>query len=193
MATTIPARIHHKQDDVEQLLNAQLTNRDIARRLHMDRQTVGRIRRHLGYPPAPPVPPANKDPRTLAEKFAASTTEVPGGHLVWTGYRTPAGSPCLKHDGKQKTARHVAYFLEHGEWPAGRMQPACEHDWCVAPGHCDDTATRQRDREALRFISGMPERPDRCIHDHDQAVHGRLSPGGHSYCELCKSERRHAS
>lgn len=186
----IATRIHCRQDDVERLLQAELTNREIARRLHLDRGTVGKIRRHLGYPAAPHQPlPA----MTLAEKHAESTTEVRGGHLLWTGPRTHDGTAVLKHEGHQRTARQVAYFLEHGEWPTGRLLPNCGQRWCVALDHCDDTATRQAEREALRACVGLPERPAECVNEHDQAVHGRYTPDGRSYCELCKTERRHAA
>ncbi|MDT0377311.1 hypothetical protein RM572_00785 [Streptomyces sp. DSM 42041] len=177
-------RLHHKQDDVIRLFNAGCTNTEIASRLHMDRSTVGRLRRDLGYPPAPRPRPR---PRSLGEVFTAGTTSLPGGHVLWTGHRTEDGTPVLKHQGRHHTVRRVAWFLEHGWWPKGRVTAGCEHRWCVTGHHQRDSAGVQQARADGRAVTGMPRRPAVCGRGHDQLVHGRLGPDWRAYCQACKT------
>ncbi len=39
---------------------------------------------------------------------------------------------------------------------------------------------------------GGTARPERCVHGHDQAVHGKFEEDGVSYCARCKAEQRAA-
>ncbi|WP_262701997.1 MULTISPECIES: hypothetical protein [Streptomyces] len=131
-------RVHYKEDDVRRLLDAGMSNAEIGRRLRMERTTVGRIRRHLGYPDVTPGPA----PMTLMEKWERDTTELPHGHRLWTGERSSGGSPVLSLNGKKITVGRAAYFIRHGRWPESRVLSGCEHGWCIAPGHVATSAER---------------------------------------------------
>lgn len=184
MATT-PARLHDKQDAIVRFAYAGLTDTEISQRLEIERETVSRLRRELELPAA-----SRPEPLNLAELLAEHTVELPDGHLLWTGPRSSAGYPIVRHGGRKYTARQAAYIVEHGREPDGYLKAECGHSWCIEPSHNLDTAARQRAREALRAVKGRAERPARCVHGHDQALHGRFHSDALSYCEACKQEQR---
>jgi len=129
---------HPKTAQIRQLIQAGLTNTAIGQQLHVERQTVGRIRHELGLPPVP------RRPLTVEQKWAQRTRELPGGHLEWTGdTSTGRGVPVLRHSGHTYTAGRIAFRIEHGADPTGRAKPDCGLRHCVAPAHQYDTATRQ--------------------------------------------------
>lgn len=176
---------HPKFEAARNLIGDGLSNAAIGRRLHMERQTVGRMRRHLGIPNVP------AQPLTLGQKWAARTRPVDGGHLDWTGERqTVSGTPVLRYWPDTYTAARIAFRIRTGRDPVGYARSECGRKHCVAPAHVDDTAIRQRDREALRLIGGSGQRPAMCIHGHDQTAHGRYEADGRAYCHQCKRERR---
>ncbi|MCX5601569.1 hypothetical protein OOK29_25805 [Streptomyces phaeochromogenes] len=144
----MPIRTHYKEDDVRRLLDAGMNDTQIARRLRMERETAGRVRRELGYAPARRGPTA----QTIALKFTESTVELPGGHMVWTGSRTQDCAPVLSHCGRKLSVRRVAFQIEHGTLPGGPVKAGCEHVWCVAPGHQEDTAGRELARDVPRQL-----------------------------------------
>jgi hypothetical protein len=130
---------HPKADAVRELIAAGLTNTAIGRQLHMERQTVGQIRRELGLPDVP------RQPLTVEEKWRQRTRELPGGHLEWTGDRStgPSHTPVLRHSGATYTASRIAFRIQHGTDPSGHAKPDCGHPQCIAPAHQYDTANRQ--------------------------------------------------
>ncbi|MDH6116866.1 hypothetical protein ABH930_000285 [Kitasatospora sp. GAS204A] len=135
---------HPKLHQIRRLIDAGLTNTAIGQQLHVERQTVGRIRHELGLPLVP------RQPLTVEEKWRQRTRELPGGHLEWTGdTSTGRGVPVLRHSGQTYTAGRVAFRIQHGADPTGHAKPDCGVRYCVAPAHQYDTAARQPVREPL--------------------------------------------
>lgn len=177
---------HPKADAVCDLIDEGLTNTAIGQRLHLERQTVGRIRRALG------IANVAQQSLTLQEKWAARTRPVEGGHLEWTGERqSTSGTPVMRYREKAYSAARIAFRIKHDREPEGYAKSECGMQHCVAPDHVDDTATRDRDHGALRIVLGMPDRPERCVRGHDQAKHGGVQPDGRAYCRECKAEDKH--
>ena len=176
---------HPQTAQVLNLVTQGLTDTAVGQRLHLDRQAVGRIRR------AHNLPPAGSQPQTLEEKWASLTRPVPGDHLEWTGPTlTRSHTPILRCRDAVYTATRIAYRIRTGRDPEGTARAECDYPHCVAPDHVDDTATRVRDRTALRAVLGMPPRAEHCIRQHDQAVHGRVLPNGYGYCHACRMQLR---
>lgn len=176
------------RQQITDLIGQGLSNAAIARQLRCDSHRVGAIRRDLGVPNVP------QQPLTIEQKWAARTREIEGGHLEWTGGRqTTSGTPVVGYRGKQYTAAAIAFRIRTGRDPVGYVYAECGHHQCIAPEHVDDEAGRIRTREQLRYLQGGQERPEKCVHGHDQAQHGRYGPGGVSYCEACKADKRRAA
>ncbi|WP_019060037.1 hypothetical protein [Streptomyces prunicolor] len=140
-------RTHYKEADIRRLLEAGMNNTQIARQLRITRETAAQVREELGYPPPPrSIPPTSRD------KFTAATVEVAGGHMVWTGERTQDCAPVLSHSGTKLSVRPIAYEIQHGRKPVGRVKAACVYAWCVAPEHQADTVDRDRTRTQPRQL-----------------------------------------
>jgi hypothetical protein len=173
--------------DVAELLRAGLSNAEIARRLHCDRHAVGDTRRALGLANVP------MQPLSLEEKWRACTEPVEGGHLRWTGPRKNAtGSPTMRYREKSISPAAIAFRIRTGREPQGYCYAECGYPHCVASAHADDFTTRQRDREALRLLTGRGAAPAVCPHGHDRAEHGGIQPDGAPYCRTCKREATQA-
>ncbi|MEV7422839.1 hypothetical protein [Streptomyces sp. NPDC091212] len=174
--------------EIEELLRAGLSNTAIGRQLHCDRHRVADIRRDLGIPNIP------AQPFSLEEKWRARTRPVAIGHLEWTGERqSTSGTPVMRHSGKWYTAAAIAFRIRHGRDPQGQARAECGHHQCVAPDHVDDTVTRTKTREQLRYLTGHGERRPYCVHGHDQAVEGLYEADGRAYCGACKREQSQKS
>lgn len=138
------------RQDVVDLLRAGLSDRAIARQLHVDAtKVVAATRAALGLPRTPSGP----RPQTLEEAFRARTEEVPGGHLRWTGC-VSGGTPQVRHDGKLHTAHRIAFTIRTGRAPVGNALPACDMEGCVAPAHVDDRLGREALSTAYTAIFG---------------------------------------
>ncbi|GGJ81840.1 hypothetical protein GCM10011583_11620 [Streptomyces camponoticapitis] len=167
------------------LLHRGMSNTGIAQQIHCCKARVARIRRRLGIPNVP------AQPLTLEQKWAARTRSVDGGHLEWTGGRqSTSGTPVMRYGDKLHTAAAIAFRIRTGREPQGYAYAECGFNHCVAPAHVDDEPARAKTRAALRYLTGLGERPAKCGQGHDQAVEGRYTPNGRSYCEACKRERR---
>lgn len=93
---------------------------------------------------------------TSHTKPALRTRPKPGGHLEWTGERaTGSRTPVLHYKGKVHSAAAIAFRQRTGRDPIGYARAECGLLHCVAPEHIDDTATRLRDRQALRDLLQM--------------------------------------
>nr|WP_202447240.1 hypothetical protein [Streptomyces sp. SID5468] len=160
------------------------SDRSIAAELHCAAETVARARAALGIPKTP------RPSTTLAEKWGAHTRPLDGGHLEWTGRRQHGGTPVLVFRGRTYSAARVAYQVRTGRQPDGHVYAECGVEHCVAPEHVEDTAGRTRIREQMRYLAGGQQRPDRCVHGHDQGEHGRLTTDGRHYCQACKRNRK---
>jgi hypothetical protein len=172
---------------IADLLREGLSNNAISQRLRCDKHRVAGIRRELG------LPNVKMQPLTLEQKWEANTRAVDGGHLEWTGTRqSTSGTPVLGYWPHTYTAARIAFRIKNGREPEGHTFAECGFDHCVAPEHVDDEPGRARTREQLRYLTGGQERPEQCVHGHDQAEHGRYGPDGTAYCEACKRDRKRA-
>ena len=126
----------------------------------------------------------------LVSAWRARTREVEGGHLLWAGGQSRR-TPTFRWQGRELSAARIAFMVATGREPEGLVSAGCGVPHCIAPGHVDDTARRQRDRAALRIVLGVPgERPAVCVAGHDQSVDGRLHADGRAYCQACKNVRK---
>jgi hypothetical protein len=68
---------------------------------------------------------------------------------LWTGSRAPNGYPKFSIYGKPRYAHRVAWFLEHGEWPADCACHHCDngHLGCVRPSHLFNGTKLQNSRD----------------------------------------------
>jgi len=137
------------RDEIIELLAQGLSNREISRRLRTDPKRVAAIRRELGLPRATTVLAVSLD-----ALWATYTKPRLGGHLEWTGYFRDGVLPVLKHRGNDYTARRVAFRIEHGRGPVGRVRAGCGWEPCVAPGHVEDQPMRERLDAQLSAIFG---------------------------------------
>jgi len=90
-----------------------------------------------------PRRPAGRQALTPAQAFDAHTTATADGHLDWTGTRL-ATTPSVYVNGRQTTARRLAFQLRYGRDPIGRALPGCGYDQCVHPDHIEDQPMRQQ-------------------------------------------------
>ncbi|MFF2852617.1 hypothetical protein ACFVT5_40950 [Streptomyces sp. NPDC058001] len=124
---------------VEAMLREGRTNQDIAARAHTSHRKVAQHRADLGLPKCQGAPPAS----TAAEAFAARTRPTPDGHLDWTGTFL-ASVPSLHVEGRQTSARRLAFRLRYGREPVGNVLPGCGYSACVHPDHIEDKPMRQQ-------------------------------------------------
>lgn len=180
---------HASREEIIAALRQGGSDRAVGRELRCDKRRVARIRAELGMP----VHAQPEQARTIEEKWRAFTRPIDGGHLGWAGERgTSTGTPILSYKGKRHPAAAVAFHIRTGRDPVGYVYAECEVRHCVSPQCVDDEAGRTRTREQLRYLTGGRERPARCVHGHDQAVHGRYETDGVAYCEACKVIRKRA-
>jgi hypothetical protein len=77
-------------------------------------------------------------PTTLRSLFDDNTVRLHGGHLGWTG---PA-RPCFK--GQDYTPKQLAFIVDRGYYPQGRVLVDCGISECVLPLHIADDEERIR-------------------------------------------------
>lgn len=77
-------------------------------------------------------------PTSLAALFKAHTKRLYGGHLAWTG---PA-KPSFK--GRTYNPKQVAFIIDRGREPVGRVLNDCGNSECVLPAHVADESERMR-------------------------------------------------
>ncbi|MFD7884052.1 hypothetical protein ACFV3N_16635 [Streptomyces bauhiniae] len=128
--------------DVVDLLTAGHSDSHIARQLGVDaRATVARARAALGLPKAKPGCKAAASPEDL---FRRRTKPTNDGHLLWTGSRSRAGAPSLRHGGRNLSAYRIAFRIANGREPEGKALPTCDRDGCVQ--HVGDRQDRAREK-----------------------------------------------
>lgn len=166
---------------IVELMGQGLSNTAIARQLRCDRHRVGDIRRDLD------VPNVRSQPLTLEQKWAANARDVGDGHLEWTGPRAKdTGTPVFRYCEEWYSPTAIAFRIQYGREPVGYVYAECGFKHCVAPAHVDDQPGRQRTREQLRYLTGGQTPRERCVRNHDQAVHGRFEADGRAFCAECK-------
>lgn len=77
-------------------------------------------------------------PRTLRSIVDDNTTPVYGGHLAWTGKKQ------IHFRGQTFTPKQLAFTLDRGHAPDGRVTSECGNNACVLPAHLADTEERAR-------------------------------------------------
>jgi hypothetical protein len=183
-----PRPVNATRTDIIGMLRDGHSNSRIVRELRVDKQRVRRIRNELALPTFVPI----EQTRTLEEKWAIDTRPLDSGHVEWAGERATGGTPLVSYKEKHYSAAAVAFRIRTGRDPQGYAIADCGMQHCVAPEHVEDEAGRLRNREQLRYLTGGRERKPFCVHDHDQAEHGRYEQDGTAYCEACKVVRKRA-
>lgn len=82
--------------------------------------------------------------RTLWTIFEGQTTRLWGGHLAWTG------GDQIHFQGRIYTPKQVAFILDRGRSPEGRVCIECGRDECVLPKHLTDQRERAEWRERAK-------------------------------------------
>lgn len=122
--------------EAERLLRAGKSVRETVATTGASRRAVTALRDHLALPVHPP----GHTPATTAEVIAARTRPGSDGHLLWTGPKRPDDSvPLVHHQGAQRTAYHLVWYLHTGAWPSGILRITCDEPGCVAFEHLLET------------------------------------------------------
>jgi len=124
---------------VVEMLRGGASDRAISRETGISRDIIARTRCDLGIDPLPDNGRAGSTPEEL---FAQRTEDAGEGHVRWTGWHTGHGTPAVRWRGRLLTAYRIAFALQHGRLPDGRVAPTCGESWCVAPGHVQDQTQR---------------------------------------------------
>lgn len=82
--------------------------------------------------------PTQPKPNTLRQLFETNTVRIFGGHLAWTGNARPY------FKGTCYTPKVLAYIVDRGRDPNGRVLNDCDNSECVLPAHVADDAERMR-------------------------------------------------
>ncbi|MFI8104738.1 hypothetical protein [Streptomyces sp. NPDC086023] len=137
--------------DVAELLRAGLADHVIAKQLHTDHKKVAAARAALRLPK---VKSGVKPAASIEALFHSRTEPAEDGHLRWTGYIDPRGTPVLRYAGRIRSAYRVAFTIRTGREPVGYVRPACGMSQCVAPDHVDDRPAREKNKAAYIGIFG---------------------------------------
>jgi hypothetical protein len=139
-----PGRI---RQDIADLLHAGVPQIRIARQLGIAPATVQRTREALGMPA--PRPGRRITYASLEEAFHTHAAEqAHGGHVLWTGYADPNGTPRVCFRQERIPAPRVAFQLHHGRQPVGKVLPTCGVKGCIAGAHLADGPMREADKKA---------------------------------------------
>jgi hypothetical protein len=138
--------------DIAELLHAGCSDSAIGRQLGVDpKKTVARARAHLGLPKAKS---GKKPAATPEDLFWRRVQPTDDGHMEWTGSRS-AGTPTLRHGGRQHTAYQLAFRITTGRDPEGYALPSCGRESCVKPGHHADRTDRAREKRVNALYAGI--------------------------------------
>ena len=137
--------------DIADMLRDGHSDSDTAKALDIDVKAVAAARRILGIPRHKPGRTAASSPQEL---FRERTRPVDGGHLEWTGYRTNDGTPFFRWKKQGFTAGRVAFVMQHGRAPVGRVRAGCDYEGCVAPGCVEDQPMRDQLTSTFNAIFG---------------------------------------
>jgi hypothetical protein len=137
--------------DIAELMRAGHSDAEVCRRFHIDHRTAARIREALELPKAKRgIRPA----ASAEDLFRRRVQPVDGGHLLWTGHVNNTGAPCFRHGGKMLTAYRVAFRIQYGREPVGKVTSACDRKLCVAPQCVEDRLIRERTKATFAAIFG---------------------------------------
>lgn len=181
----MPNHANATREQIIAALKAGHSTAQIARDLHIDKARARTIRNELGIPPFV----RGSDQPTLEERWQRHAKPADGGHMEWTGERSPSGRPLISHRYRHRSAAAVSFRIRTGRDPVGHALADCGMRHCVAPEHVEDMPGRRRNREQLRYLSGGGALPEECAAGHAQSEHGRVGTDGRAYCETCKRAR----
>lgn len=183
-----PGYRHAKHDDMARLIGEDLTDLAIARRLHVDRRAVARVRKILGAP-------VKTNSTSMYDKLDRFSSEPDAaGHVTWSGRTGASGTPTIRHLGKERPAAAIAFERRTGREPVGTCRADCDVPHCVADAHVMDDLERRNVRQQLRALEGLAPTPwDACPEGHDWDTHGRLEPDLTPYCKGCNTLRAQRS
>lgn len=86
-----------------------------------------------------PVKAPQRQPYTsLRDLFDRNTRRLVHGHLAWTGPAKPS------FEGRSYNPKQVAFVLDRGREPVGRVLTTCSVSGCTLPGHIADDEERMR-------------------------------------------------
>ncbi|MFH9579063.1 helix-turn-helix domain-containing protein [Streptomyces globisporus] len=120
---------------IVELLQAGLSDKAIARQVHVHRRTIAAVRAELGMPAHKPGPTPS-DPEDL---FWRRTQPTDDGHLLWTS----PGRQLRGGDNKLSVHR-VAFSIGNQRDPVGNVTTGCGRARCVHPAHVEDQPMRQQ-------------------------------------------------
>lgn len=126
------------RDDIAERLRAGTPQAYIVRELHVSPITVQRTREALGLPAPKSGPPR---PPSIEDEFRRLAEPIEDEHVRWNGKHT-GGAPLVVWRQITRSAYQVAFELQHGRPPVGRVSPGCGRRGCVAGAHVEDQAMR---------------------------------------------------
>lgn len=94
--------------------------------------------RNARHPVQNPRGPKQPPPESLKELFDRHARPSTGGHLTWTGAKTPI------FQGRQLTPNQVSFIAARGREPKGAVHRTCDVKRCVEPTHLADNRDRYR-------------------------------------------------
>lgn len=104
----------------------------------LDEDERKNLRRRTGRGTQQPRGPKQPHPTSLRELFNRHTSPADGGHLLWTGCKTPDFRK------RQYTPNQIAFIVDRGYEPNGAIRRLCGVRGCVQPLHLADTAERHQ-------------------------------------------------
>lgn len=128
---------------IRALQDGDVSNLSVARLLGCPPERVRLVRKAAGIAPYRRGRRGSRE--TWKAAFAARTIAVDGGHLHWTGSVSTSGTPTLRLRSRVATGYRVAFRLEYGRAPVGKVlhAPGCEYPRCVAGAHLEDRLLRE--------------------------------------------------
>jgi hypothetical protein len=173
---------HPKHVLIVKLLQDNWSDSRIARKLHIGRGPVARIREAEGIGPV-------VRHTSLADKLTDLTgPAVAGGHMWWLGRRNGV-TPVIRHNGRERQAAAVSFEIRTGRKAEGQVRPECGADRCINAWHLSDDIERRRVRLQMRALQGFGPPWSICNHGHEWEEYGRVEPALSLYCKGCTSDR----
>lgn len=121
--------------DVVELLRDGLSDKAIARQLHIHRRKIRVTRAALGMPIHKPGPTVSN----AEDVFWRRAQPTDDGHLLWPGPARQIGS------GTNRTSVYqLAFRLRHQRPATGHVRTGCDRPGCVHPNHVQDQPMRQQ-------------------------------------------------
>ena len=133
--------------------------------------------------------------KSLLDRFAEKVALDDNGCLIWlgghTGTRPTSDYGLMRVDGRNRVAHHVAWFLEHGRWPAEGMEidHTCHVTLCVHIDHLDEVTRRVNNQ---RRRKGWTARKDRTLCAaglHPWVPDNLIQKGKYPTCKRCYYDR----